>query len=300
MALSNASGIESIIDQPKKGAFGRRMLHWRVPHFGWVKMSINPKQIQITEKKEIGEVRTKAGFILQYAGEHLTSISITGTTGSAGIEGINILREVYRAEQFAFDRIASELERTGPLAEMLLLTRGVVDAGMSTNNAGNIGDAIQLSLNAFNNPFPTLASLAVNIELYFQGELFRGYFKDFVVTESAEQVGLFDYTMNFTAHSRQGIRRNFMPWHQQPFSPIGLSSGDQKNLSFQFEQYDPNADASKLAGGQDNPLIDPEPERPTPPKGTGFPVNEKRNRSLAVGSGPNGESLSSVNFEDLV
>lgn len=299
--LSSQSGVEGIIRTPRFGEFGRRMLHWRVPHIGWVKMSLNPTQMVVTEGKDVSDTRTKAGFILQYAGEKMTQISIQGTTGSGGIEGINILREVYRAEQHAFDRIALEMERTGPLAETLQITKGLFD-GIASSTEGFFGDAASLisdvtqgALNTVGQSFPTLASLAVNVELYFQGELFRGYFKDFVVTESSDQPGIFEYSILFMAHSRQGIRRNFMPWHRQPYNPIGLANNDANPLSFISEQAAP--DRSSPLESTLNTRTESEP---LPSSIIGFAKGGNNKRSLATGSGRKGQSLTDIDLEDLV
>ena len=73
-------------------------------NFGAIKMWINPQTLQINNTKDIQPTRTKGGFSLQYWGEGLTEITLSGTTGSSGAEGINMLYEIYRAEQYAFDR----------------------------------------------------------------------------------------------------------------------------------------------------------------------------------------------------
>lgn len=229
---NSSSNVNKIIDTPRDGRYVRNIIQWKVPMVGWISMPINPQSLRINEKKDLSETRTKAGFVLQYAGESLTEINIDGTTGSAGVEGINILRTVYRAEQIAFDKIAKELERTGPAAEILQIARGISNILPTDTNLGLAQRAVDLALNIFNQPFPTLASLASNIEMYYQGLLYRGYFRNFGVTENVTNLGHFDYSMSFIAHSRQGIRRNFMPWHRQPYNPIGMSSNDANPYSF--------------------------------------------------------------------
>ena len=49
-------------------------------NFGAVKMWINPESLVIRNNKDITPTRTKGGFSLQYWGEGLTEISLTGTT----------------------------------------------------------------------------------------------------------------------------------------------------------------------------------------------------------------------------
>jgi len=61
---------------------------------------------------------------------------------------------------------------------------------------------------------PSLASLAFTVELYWSGEVYRGFFKDFTVVESAEKLGFFDYTITFRVTQRRGFRQNFLGWHR--------------------------------------------------------------------------------------
>lgn len=236
--VNSVNNVQDIIDASRAGVYERQMLRWRVPLFGWITMFLNPENITTADTKEISRTRTKAGFIFQYAGENLTEITLRGTTGSSGMEGINILRSIYRSEQLAFERIADEIDRTGPLAEFLQLSRGAT--GTDFFNAPLLGAVTErtadIALNILSQPFPTLSSLAANVELFFQGELYRGYFNGFTVEEDAQSPGLFTYTLNYVAYARQGVRRNFMPWHRQPFNPIGAATGKPNPLSFAAAQ----------------------------------------------------------------
>jgi hypothetical protein len=277
----------------------RQMLHWRVPNAGWVKMFVNPRQMEIKEAKEIGSTRTKGGYVIQYAGEKLIQISLAGSTGSAGMEGINILRHVYRSEQLAFNRVAAELDRIAPISELLQLGQSLLDRAASSVNAATNG-AFDALLNVHGNglipyqPFPTLASLAASVELYFQGELYRGYFESFSVTESAESPGLFEYNIGFVAHSRQGVRRNFMPWHRQPTGPIGLNENvDVNPLSFQADPVKVDrrsgSQTTTTEGGEPFTLISVR---------TQSRINTKRNLQRALDD--NGTSINGLNLEDDV
>lgn len=287
----SASNVHSLIESGNQhGLHKRKVMRWKTPNLGWVKMFLNPNQISISEAKDIESTRTKAGFVLQYAGEKLTDINISGTTGSAGIEGINILRAVYRSEQTAFDRIAQELERTSPIAEAMSIGAGLLDTDSSYGL--NLSKLSDIALNFINQPFPTLASLAANVELYFQGELFRGYFTEFSVEENAEKQGMFEYKINFKAHSRQGIRRNFMPWHRQPFNPIGMSGRDPNPHSYDNGEYNKGGAANELVEAAQNVLRDAV-NNSAPTNTSGF---TKRNTSS--GSSANGASLTDQDLED--
>lgn len=219
--------IGSIIDKPREAEFKRELLTWRTPHLGYVEMYINPKMLRIEDRKDISTARTKGGFVIQYAGEALTVITLSGNTGSSGIEGINILHSVYRAEQEAFEGVAIALDER--LSAMQFDT---------VLNSINIGARFDLTLGALDSvrgngrPMPTLASLATNIELFFQGVLYRGYFKSMSVDENGDNAGIFNYSITFEAYGKQGVRRNFTAWHKQPYLPVNAGGSNVNPHSF--------------------------------------------------------------------
>jgi hypothetical protein len=51
--------------------------------------------------------------------------------------------------------------------------------------------------------------------MYYDGWVFRGYFQDMTVTESADNF-LLSYDINFVVTQRRGYRGNYMPWHRSP------------------------------------------------------------------------------------
>src|SRR4051812_2330783 len=59
----------------------RNTITWFIPQFGIVRMFVNPSAISYVNKKVISKDRTKGGYTLQYWGEELTTINISGTTG---------------------------------------------------------------------------------------------------------------------------------------------------------------------------------------------------------------------------
>jgi hypothetical protein len=207
----------------------RQLLRWKVPDLGYVDMYINPQQMSNQEKKVISKRRTKGGYIIQYWGEELPIISISGSTGAAGIEGINILRDVYRSEQKAFEKVAKSLtDRLGSFSVSGLA--GSLQSAIS-NPGKAIGGAIAGLFSSGVNPplLPTLGSLALSVEMYFQGWVFKGYFLDFLTEESVQQgVGVLTYKMTFQVTDRRGVRTNFMPWHRNP-AYIDPSTGKPSN-----------------------------------------------------------------------
>jgi hypothetical protein len=197
----------------------RQLIRWRVPMFGFVDMYINPQSLKIDEKKMISKQRTKGGYVIQYWGEELATILISGHTGSSGIEGINILRKVYRAEQESFKSVSQVLVDRLNVFSGANTLQDVVGQSVA-NSVGRVASgALKTIVGGSPNPplLPTLASLATAVEMFYQGWVFRGYFENFSVSESVgEGVGLFSYSMNFVVLDRRGFRSNFMPFHRSP------------------------------------------------------------------------------------
>ena len=123
------SNTAQFLDSQRPATYSRRMLTWRTPHLGYVEMYINPQQLSIQEKKIITPTRTKGGYVVQYAGEDLISIVIRGTTGSGGMEGINVLRSIYRSEQDAFTGMAQALETKLTSTKLYSLFKGTNSQG---------------------------------------------------------------------------------------------------------------------------------------------------------------------------
>jgi hypothetical protein len=215
----------------KPSKLHRNIITWFVPQFGTVKMYVNPANITYSDKKIINKDRTKGGYTLQYWGEELTTINISGTTGSSGIEGIHVLEQIYRAEQYAFDAVGLTLAGNNASADIANnLVNGVGGAlgnsisqlfGGSGNSptasaggAGILGGI--LGLDSPNNNLsvqniPSLAQLAFTVELYYGGSIYRGFFDSMTVNEKADNF-LIDYQMIFMATQKRGYRLNYFPW----------------------------------------------------------------------------------------
>lgn len=211
------------------GQITRNIITWYVPQFGTVSMFINPQNITYNHKKLVYKDKTKGGYTLQYWGEDLDTLNISGTTGSAGIEGINALYEVYRAEQYAFDAVGLQMAANnaatdvsnnvsvglgGAIGQVLggtNLTSGLTGAGI----LGGILGLDQPGMALAPQNIPSLASLAFAVEMYYNGWVYRGFFESMTVTEKADNF-LIDYQMQFTATQRRGYRTNYFPWGQSP------------------------------------------------------------------------------------
>jgi hypothetical protein len=236
---SSAGDPDSIASPADKGvSWDRRQLY------------LNPQSINMRDQKLVQKQLTKGGYVVQYWGEELTTIDIQGTTGSAGIEGINILKDIYRHEQLHYRTVLAnrqrELAQAAALAQaeaeeqiydatvggFLLGAADTLTGGAVSKSVKGVANSIDIMFGtslgdgaggkgkAFK-AVPTLAAFATNIDMYYQGEFFRGYFTNFGVTESAQEPGHFTYTFNFVVTRRTGKRVNFMPWHRTATSIDG-------------------------------------------------------------------------------
>jgi len=219
----------------------------------FIRMYINPETVGINDSKIINETLTKGGYTVQYWGEKNTTISLNGTTGSSGIEGINVLNRVYRHEQYEFENILKA--RVAAAKEKIKAS--VVENAAKLNNIQSgpristvpsaLSDGIETIMDVFSGnkgsiddrewepikTYESLGALATTIEMHYDGVIYQGYFTTFSVTENATSPGLFTYSMNFTVLRREGVRDNFMPWHRSPYD----SGGDPKRSSTPRESY---------------------------------------------------------------
>lgn len=202
----------------------RNIVKFFLPETGIVEMYVNPQSIKYQDNKDIGSpVRTRGGYLVQYWGEQLGKVSIQGTTGSSGVEGINVLYDVYRNEQVSMDALALAVDAANDKNEATNLLGSGGDFLTGIGNAIGVGsdslfEQVNQVIESGNinpvTPKPTLASIAFQTEIYWSGWVFRGFFNSMSVDESSTKLGLFDYSMEFTVTQKRGLRLNFMPWHR--------------------------------------------------------------------------------------
>lgn len=199
----------------------RNIMHWLVPEQPIVQMYINPQNVTYTQKKSISSQRTKGGFLLQYWGEELTTLRLAGTTGTSGIEGINVLNDVYRSEQLAYDPYALFLaaqQDQSSLTGLGSVIGGALGGDLGSVIGGVAGGLLGSGASTDTRPTPSLAQLAFTVELYWSGEVYRGFFQSFTVTESVDNLGMFTYDIEFTCTQKRGFRQNFLGWHRSATS----------------------------------------------------------------------------------
>lgn len=201
------------ISPGRPGSTRRHLMRWLVPEQPIIEMYINPQNFSSNYKKHITKVRTKGGYTLQYWGEELTTLQIGGTTGTSGIEGINVLHDIYRNEQMMFDPYALLLQAERDRAEddniFDSLTNSLAGEIRNVVESASVGGVPNVSRTK-----PTLASLAFTVELYWSGEVYRGFFESFNIKERADNLGLFEYDIAFTVTQKRGFRQNFLGWHR--------------------------------------------------------------------------------------
>ena len=229
-----------------------------------VPMYINPENISISRGKITNESLTLGGYIVQFWGDKLDEFAISGTTGSGGIEAINILESVYKNEQIQFKKellrrqsdlaldsqsVLSELASSANVSDGLLAAADLFFDGAITEVIESTNEVMEYLKNPTGSLYgnevitlmPTLASFAVSVKMYFQGQMHTGFFKSFSVTEQSQSPGHFNYNFNFTSLESIGQRKNFMPWHRNPYDQTGkprqsnsIFSENDIGLSFDF------------------------------------------------------------------
>jgi hypothetical protein len=241
----DAAGNELEGDERIFAALGDQRVSWDRRQ-----LYMNPQSFNIRDQKLVQKSLTKGGYVVQYWGEELTTLDVQGTTGASGVEGINILKDIYRHEQLHYRSVLMNRQREVAAAAAAArqaaeeesydasfggFMLGVADAftgGAVSKTADGLANTVDtLFGTSLGSDFggtggafkavPTLAAFATNIDMYYQGEFFRGYFTSFGVTESAQEPGHFSYSFQFIVTRRSGKRENFMPWHRNPISVDG-------------------------------------------------------------------------------
>lgn len=235
LGQTRPSGLEIGQQNPN-----RKLMLWNIPNKGLVQMYVNPESFSITESKLLKETRTKGGYMIQYWGQNLPVIDLSGTTGSGGIEGINVLHDIYLQEQQAFADVIAQVNSgflnnlvqatlgtvqslsNNPISDLISTTSNTLntvsnlfsDVVNTVGNIANIFDVIGTAIGADNQLLPTLGALALSVELHFDGVIYRGFFTEFRVDEKSQELGLFRYSMKFKVTRRTGVRLNGFAWQR--------------------------------------------------------------------------------------
>jgi hypothetical protein len=183
---------------------------WELYDGTFIEMYVNPQSVTMQANKKIQATRTKGGFMVQYWGDELVVMNISGTTGSSGIEGIEILYDLFQSELLPPKRL-DELS---------------YNFAASPNAQAANEVASKNKVNQFSNKDlarrADLVSRATNVVLWYGTKRYYGFFTSFGVTELASSPGEYTYQMTYTIWKTVGRDKNYMPWHR---TPAPLSNG---------------------------------------------------------------------------
>lgn len=136
----------------------RHRMLWEVPYRSdYIEMFMNPQNMEISSSKITTPIRTKGGYMIQYWGEELDEMTIAGHTGSRGIEGIEYLRSIYRAEfQEGSDSIktmarllASQRKMSSyTVDELASIIQEMSDGGVNRESAENYAALVKTAAQA--------------------------------------------------------------------------------------------------------------------------------------------------------
>jgi len=241
MATTNVSNPLPFmnVQADRQMALKRNIISFFVPSVGTINMFVNPESIDYRYKKIITPERTKGGYSIGYYGEELPELTCGGTTGSSGIEGINVLYEIYRAEQYLFDPTAMAINAANNQNLVSQVSNYIgqqvgADFGVVSNLVQDVtGAADQMNLQQLNSRnISMLGDVAFGIEMYYSGWIFRGFFSNFNVMEKAEFV--IPYTFSFMVTQRRGYRLNNHPFLHSPQGPSQYESNYSYDPSYQI------------------------------------------------------------------
>lgn len=232
----DTTGLEKFTQQKSYhgGPQRRTLILWELPHIGgpdrYLEMYINPQSIRSSQRKSIQSKKTKGGFLMQYWGEELETLGISGSTGDSGIEGLRVMEDIYRSEQLAMSNIVSATPN-------IEIYRDPNDAVNKTANSTYDTAKSRQGLNVS----------ATSVVMWYQGQGKRGYFTSFDFDENVTSNGVFTYSFNFTVVEVIGRRKNFMAWHRKPVSTMETPSTlDQTNVPTSAGGYEPQYKLGKL------------------------------------------------------
>ena len=232
--LENQILYEAAQDYANKTArpqWARQPMVWELYDGTMIEMYVNPQNVTMQANKKITQNRTKGGFVVQYWGDDLVTINLNGTTGSSGIEGIEILYDLYQSELLPPSRLDE------------IRGMGYASGVPGVNPGGKDQDATNLVRRS------DLVSRATQVVLWYGSKRYHGFFTSFSVQEAATNPGEYTYTLAYTVWKTYGRDVNYMPWHRhpKPLSERGASGVPESDgsVSIYAIQQANNIDTSK-------------------------------------------------------
>lgn len=202
-------GFEDLFLDRKEDMFIRNVIYWELWTGDFVKMPVNPQNMGFNFTKAISPTRTKGGFSIQYWGENLLEVSIGGTTGLSGVEGIELLYDVYRSEQLSREGVG-QIAAKG--ADLKNFAKGNMQRG-----ADKFSTFLESDEPNGQRGLPDSSNLVVKatgVKMWYNYRVYSGWFTAFDYSENAETPGVYNYNMKYTVWNEQGRRRNWATWHR--------------------------------------------------------------------------------------
>lgn len=178
--------------------WSRQPMTWELYDGTMIEMYVNPQNVTLQANKKINYNRTKGGFVVQYWGDDLLTINLNGTTGSSGIEGIELLYDVYQSELLPPSRL-NELRGIGYMASV-----------PGVNPGGHDEDELRRVRRT------DLVTRATQVVLWYGSKRYYGFFTAFSIQEAAANPGEYTYSLTYMVWKTVGRDVNYMPWHRSP------------------------------------------------------------------------------------
>ena len=244
--------------------WSRQPMIWELYDGTMIEMYVNPQSVSLQANKKISQNRTKGGFVVQYWGDELLTINLNGTTGSSGIEGIEILYDLYQSELLSPGRL-DELRGVSSGSGYLASIPGVNPGGTDKDELMRVRRT-------------DLVTRATQVVLWYGSKRYYGFFTAFSIQEAATTPGEYTYTLAYTVWKTVGRDVNYMPWHRSPKPMATGNSGVPEapgSVSIYAIQGAGPADTQSAAkdpiSSQSSPsasIAEPEPPRPPMPETT--------------------------------
>ena len=184
----------------------RQLMVWELYNGTFIEMYVNPQNVTFTLNKKITPTRTKGGFIVQYWGDELEVIQMNGTTGSSGIEGMEILNDLYRSEQLGDSGMANLQSVYSRLS-----THQHAD---DTHKKLSGSPPLSPEWSASKARSTDLVARATQVVLWYGKKRYYGIFTNFSITEAAAHPGEYIYSLSYSVWKTYGRDVNYMPWHR--------------------------------------------------------------------------------------
>jgi len=245
--------------------WSRQPMMWELYDGTMIEMYVNPQNVSIQASKKITYNRTKGGFMVQYWGDDLLSVTINGTTGSSGIEGIELLYDLYQSELLPPSRL-DELRGIGKGSGYLSSVPGV-NPGRNPNDEDELRRVRRTDL----------VTRATQVVLWYGSKRYYGFFTSFTIQEAASTPGEYTYSLTYVVWKTVGRDNNYMPWHRNPRPLATGNSGVPEapgSVSIYAIQGATNADVAPKSTDPTTSQTSPpesiiqQPSPSTPPGGT--------------------------------